>query len=195
MSFNLASRATGITTMIRMDHTHVLMLFRRYHPDTSASRKRALMTNACLALEIHAQLEEEIFYPALREVMPGSPLLDKSVPEHDEMRALITKLRNSSPDGDFEYDTNVRELMRTVLHHVADEESQLLPSAEELLSDELARLGAQMTRRRIQLLAPYAGEATRSTARSFPLLTGAVAVGVLTAGWMLTSHLRTPTRH
>ena len=66
VSTTLGKLSPCITTMIRMDHSHVLALARRYHPHTSPEKKRALVTNACLALEIHAQLEEEIFYPALR---------------------------------------------------------------------------------------------------------------------------------
>ncbi len=49
--------------MIRLDHTHVLALFRRFNRSASIRRKEAIVANACLALEIHATLEEEIFYP------------------------------------------------------------------------------------------------------------------------------------
>ena len=48
--------------------------------------KQALANTICLALEIHAQLEEEIFYPAMRELAPEGILVGKSVPEHDEIR-------------------------------------------------------------------------------------------------------------
>jgi hypothetical protein len=58
-----------ITAMIRMDHTHVMATFHRYHAETSWWRKRSIVELACTALEIHAQLEEEIFYPALSEVI------------------------------------------------------------------------------------------------------------------------------
>jgi hemerythrin superfamily protein len=175
----------AITTMIRMDHSHVLMLFRRFRPWTSESRKRALVANACLALEIHAQLEEEIFYPALREALhSGNEVLDKSEPEHDRMRELIRTLRTLEV-GHPSYDGTFHMLMRTVLHHVADEESVLLPQAEEMLSDRLGELGMQMTQRRMELLRPHLGEAAVTTARSFPVATAALAVGVLAVGWML----------
>jgi hypothetical protein len=73
---SLLDRVTpGITAMIRLDHSHVLALSRRYKPAVSRGRKAALVTNACLALEIHAQLEEEIFYPALRAVIGDDPML------------------------------------------------------------------------------------------------------------------------
>jgi hemerythrin superfamily protein len=192
MNLDLSSMSPSITNMIRMDHTHVLMLFRRFRPDTSLARKQALVANACLALEVHAQLEEEIFYPALRNAIDGNAVLDKSTPEHDEMRALIGKLRAMQPGG-VEYDEIFRELMRTVLHHVADEESVLLPAAEERLSEELNRLGAEMTRRRMQLLKGHVGELAASTARSFPVAAIAAGVGGLVLGALFIAN-RIPTQ-
>lgn len=178
--------APSITTMIRMDHTHAMTLFHRFKADTSPNRKRALVRNACLAIEIHAQLEEEIFYPALRGVLTGDEVLDKSEPEHERMRQLIGELRDRlGADDDASagttFDDRFMELMRLVLHHVADEETQLLPAAERLLSDRLSDLGVAMTKRRIELLKPHAGELAATTMRSFPV--GAVAgAALLTAG-------------
>ena len=173
----------GITSMIRMDHTHVLALFRRFRPHTSLARKRALVTNACLALEVHAQLEEEIFYPALRAAVGPNEVLDKSVSEHDEMRKAVMTLRQLQPT-DARYEETFHTLIREVLHHVADEETVLLPLAERVLADELGELGMQMTRRRVQLLKPHAGELAVTTAQSFPVLVGAAAVGVMLLGWL-----------
>jgi hemerythrin superfamily protein len=173
-----------ITTMIRMDHTHVLALFRRYRPGTSMNRKRALITNACLALEIHATLEEEIFYPELARLVGHDELLDKSKPEHDHMRHLIGVLRHADP-LDAGYDDTVRELMRAVLHHVADEESVLLPRAELLMGDRLGELGMQMTKRRMELLRPHLGEVALTTAKSFPVAAVALATGTLALAWLL----------
>ena len=173
-----------ITGMIRLDHTHVLALFRRFRPWTSAARKEALVSNACLALEIHAQLEEEIFYPVMRDWAGEHTVLDKSVPEHDQMRELIRVLRDL-PVTDPSYDESVWKLMRVVLHHVADEESTLLPLAERFLADRLGELGREMTKRRIQLLRPHLGEVMRTSARSFPVVTAALATGLLALGWIL----------
>ena len=75
--------------------------------------------------------------------------------------------------------------MRTVLHHVADEETVLLPLAEELMPDELGRLGRLMTARRIELLKPHAAEAAATTIRTFPIGAAAAAAGVLAVGWLL----------
>ncbi len=193
--------APSITTMVRMDHAHVLALFHRYKADTSDGRKRALVTNACLALEIHAQLEEEIFYPALRRVIGDDEVLGKSKPEHDEMRRLIQDLRGHLCGTDHVSagaDETFLKLMRAVIHHVADEETQLLPAAERLMQDELGELGMQMTKRRVQLLKPHAGEIALSAARSFPAgaAAGAVllAVSALTIGSILLSRGRRTAR-
>lgn len=178
----------SITKMIRLDHGHVTALFHRYSLSTSASRKEALVRNACVALEIHAQLEEEIFYPALAKVAGDSEVLAKSKPEHDEMRQIIGRLRGLTA-GSPEFDQTFFSLMKAVLHHVADEESTLLPQAERMLSDQLGELGMEMTRRRMQLLAPHAGEVAITGARSFPLASLMIAAGALTLGAALFSAL------
>jgi hypothetical protein len=175
------------TSMIRMDHTHVMATFHRYRIDASPDKKLAVANTICAALEIHAKLEEEIFYPAMRRFDPD--LVDKSVPEHNEVRRLIARLRELSP-GDASYDAAVMELMRNVMRHVADEETMLLPDAERALgAAELADLGARMTRRRFELAGPRAGEIAVNTVRTFPGITlavsGVVALAAFLAGWAL----------
>jgi len=172
------------TNMIRMDHTHVLMTFHKYERDTPVQTKQALVNTACLALEIHAQLEEEIFYPAMRALAKDQAVVAKSIPEHDEMKRLIAKLRSMEP-GDAEYDDTFMELMRDVLHHVADEETILLPDAERQLGDRLSELGAQMTKRRLELTAPRAGEIAMNTVRAVPASSMLMAAGAVVAGTYL----------
>ena len=172
-----------VTTLIRLDHSHVLAIFRQYKPDSSPKTKQALAQGACLALEIHTQLEEEIFYPALRHAS-DSPALHKAQPEHEEIRRLAGLLRGMQPT-DARYDETFMALMRCVLHHVAEEETVLLPEAERLLPHRLTELGRQMTRRRLQLSAPRAGEMAASMARAVPTSSLAVALGVLAAGLWL----------
>lgn len=174
----------SITGMIRLDHTHVLTTFHQYREDNSAANRQALVNTACIALEIHAQLEEEIFYPAMRTVAPGNPTLAESVPEHTEMKRLITRLR-SMDATDSEFDSTFMELMRDVLHHVADEETIILPLAEKLLADQLGSLGMKMTKRRLELAAPRAGEIMGNMARGMPTTSLLVAAGALLAGTYL----------
>ncbi|MGN6389993.1 MAG: hemerythrin domain-containing protein [Burkholderiaceae bacterium] len=168
--------------MIRMDHTHVLTTFHRYKPDSDPKTKQGLVNTACLALEIHAQLEEEIFYPAMDRFSEDRPVVDKSIPEHQEMRELIDKLRGMEPT-DSDYDDTFMALMRDVMHHVADEETVLLPDAERLLGpDRLDELGAEMMERRLQLTAPRTGELALNMARAWPASSMIMAAGAVLAG-------------
>lgn len=172
---DMPNYSPSITTMIRMDHTHVMAAFHRYHAATSWWRKRAIVELACTALEIHAQLEEEIFYPALAGVLHSDDTLEKSKPEHDEMRADIARLRAMHP-RDAAFDARFMKLMREVMHHVADEETMLLPAAERALAAELSALGARMTRRRLQLVAQKRPAAiAANTVGTFPFASLAMA--------------------
>jgi hypothetical protein len=174
--------APSATDLIRADHTKVLGAFHRYKMASSPARKHAIVNTVCLALEVHAQIEEEIFYPAMRAEHPA--IVDKSVPEHEEMRSLVAMLRGMRPES-AEYDRTFMELMRAVMHHVADEETSLLPDAERLLGGELGELGARMLKRRLQLMAPRAGEAARYSAGAMPATPLLVAAGALLAGaWL-----------
>lgn len=174
-----------VTSMIRMDHTHVLATFHQYSAYQPQDTKQALANVVCRAVEIHGQLEEEIFYPALRAIVPDESTLGKSTPEHDEMRHLIAALRASSPES-LDFDDLFMQLMRRVLHHVADEETVLLPLAETRLSrEQLCELGVQMTKRRLALIRPHVSEVAVNTVRGFsrsPMLWAAgtlLAVGAL----------------
>lgn len=174
------------TNMIRMDHTHVMTAFHQYEIGSSPRTKQALGNTICLALEIHAQLEEEIFYPAMRGSDPDQ--VEKSYPEHGEIKRLIGELRAMDASS-AQYDETLMQLMREVIHHVADEETILLPDAERRLGPErLSELGTEMTKRRLQLSAPHAGEMAMNTMRAMPTSTMLMAAGALLAGTYLVTH-------
>ncbi len=171
--------APSATDMIRADHTRVVAAFHRYKADSSTTTRQALVSTICLMLEIHAQVEEEIFYPAIRAVSDvDADRVDESLPEHQQMRVLIERLRGMSPD-DALYDETVMELMRDVLHHVADEETELLPDAERLIPEQLGDLGARMMKRRLELHVPHAADLARDSMKLHPAVWAIGAVGVL----------------
>jgi hypothetical protein len=176
----LNKMAPSATDMIRADHARVLAVFHRYDLDASPRKKHALVEAVCTALEIHAQTEEDVFYPALRAA--GSELVEKAIPEHEEMRRLIATLREMDP-AILEYDATFMDLMREVIHHVADEETAMLPHAEVLLPRQLGELGARMAKRRMQLMAAGAPRVVKKAKAlpGGPLLwaAGAVVAGVL----------------
>lgn len=175
------------TDMIRRDHSKVLAAFHRYDTAAKPQAKQALVNMVCLALEVHAQIEEEIFYPAMRGTDPQA--VDKSIPEHDEMRRLMGELRSMDPAG-ADYDARFLALMRVVMHHVADEETTLLPQAERMLAGRVGELGGQMLRRRLQLMAPRAGELARSSAGAMPKNTLLMGAGAVLAGLFVLRRVR-----
>ena len=183
----MSQLSPSVTNQIRLDHTHVLTAFHQYEAGSAARVKRGLVDNICLAIEIHAQLEEEIFYPALRAVA-DTEILRKGTPEHDEMRGLVSRLRNMAVE-DPAFDDTFFGLMRHAMHHVADEETQLLPAAERLLPNQLGELGAQMTRRRLELAGPRTPELASSMARSLS------AGSIVAAGSALLAGAQLLTRH
>ena len=176
--FSMSKLSPSVTDMIRFDHSHVLVTFHQYTTTGKVNVKKALAETICDALEIHATLEEEIFYPVIRRLNPNEPVILKSEPEHDEMRRMIAELRETRA-SDQRHDALLHDLMRDVMHHVADEETVLLPEAERLLGkDRLNELGAAMTRRRLELLRPKAGRIAKNTAVGFSGSTTAIVVGL-----------------
>jgi hemerythrin superfamily protein len=187
--FSMSKLSPSVTDMIRFDHSHVLVTFHQYTATTKPSVKKALADTICDALDIHATLEEEVFYPVVRRLNPNEPVIQKSEPEHDEMRRMIAELRTTAPT-DERHDSLLHELMRDVMHHVADEETVLLPEAERLLDkNRLSELGAAMTRRRLELLKPKAGKLAKYTAIGFSGCTTAIVVGL--AGALMAARLVT----
>jgi hemerythrin superfamily protein len=176
--FSLSKLSPTITDMIRFDHSHVMVTFHQYTKDKPASVKRALAETICTAVDIHARLEEEIFYPVMRQLTNDEQVMDKSEPEHEEMRTVIALLRRTDPHSQ-DHDRLLNDLMRIVVHHVADEETVLLPQAEAMMTKErLSELGAQMTRRRLELVTPEAGKIAKDTVVGFAGSTAAIAIGV-----------------
>jgi hemerythrin superfamily protein len=170
----LASRlSSSATQMVRADHARVLETFHQYKVDAPPRQKQALADSVCMALEIHAQVEEEIFYPAMRPIA-DLEFVNKSVPEHEQMRQLIAQLRNLEPT-DATFDGIFFKLMNVVMHHVADEETLLLPTAERVVPERLDELGAQMSKRRSQLAEPRIGQEVGAAARS--MSTGSLVMG------------------
>jgi hemerythrin superfamily protein len=179
--FSLSTLSPTITDMIRFDHSHVLVTFHQFTQDKKPSVKKALSDTICAALEIHATLEEEIFYPVMRTIDLDDPVLEKSPHEHGDMKRLIRELR-TIPGDDDRHDRVLLELMREVIHHVADEETVILPIAERKLSKaRLSELGVEMNKRRVALLAPQAGKVAVSHAVGFSGSTTAWVVGAVGA--------------
>lgn len=146
----IAKIAPDVTDMIRADHTKVVALFHQYKAGSHPTKKKALAETIATLLLIHSIAEEEIFYPAMREALPD--MIKHSYDEQREVEASSEALKNMEPSMPG-YDDRVYALMKSVLHHVAEEECVVLPTAERIFDDmKLGELGAQFNIRRHQLM-------------------------------------------
>ena len=139
--------------MLQEDHRRVRDLFQEYEAAMDPRTKRELAEEVCTELETHAQLEEQIFYPAVQEEsQEGRALVQEAIQEHQQVKDLIAALRDMGPDTQA-FNAKFRELMQNVEHHVEEEEGEMFPEAEEVLGERLERLGTQMQERKQQLMA------------------------------------------
>ena len=129
-------------------------------PDGGVDRT-ALAMKICDELTVHAQIEEEIFYPALQQAVPDtSGLLEEAQAEHQEAKEMIAQIK-ALGSADEEMDDLVAELNRAVEHHVKEERDELFPKARTATGLDLDALGAQMRQRQLELEGELKGEATR----------------------------------
>lgn len=139
--------------MLMADHKKVKKLFSDFDKlkdEGSDEDKSAIVEQICNALEIHTELEEEIFYPAVRKAIDDSDLMDEALVEHAGAKELIAQLEDATPDDDL-YDAKVTVLGEQIDHHVKEEEGQMFPKAKKAKVDTEA-LGASMLRRKMALM-------------------------------------------
>ena len=130
--------------MLKADHQRVRDLFSQYEATSHHATKRTLAAQVFMELETHAQLEENIFYPAVNEGTDEGPdLVKDSVQAHETVHQLIQELQGMEQDTDA-FDTKFQELIRNVEHHVEEEESEMFPLAKQELSEDLDEMMAEM---------------------------------------------------
>lgn len=149
-----ASGATGAEdaiTLLKQDHREVEGYFDQYEKLDDDSDKADLAQEICLALKVHTQIEEELFYPEAREATEDDDLVDEATVEHASAKQLIAEIE-SMKVGDDLYDAKIKILGEYVKHHVKEEEQELFPEVKKSKMDT-AGLGEQMADRKEQLMA------------------------------------------
>lgn len=139
--------------LIKADHKKVEQLYQRYQGGNGqAQSQRALIQEICHELTIHAQLEEGIFYPAVERQLgkEGTSLVKEALAEHSEMKRAISQLQASEFAG-AESNHVFQKMMQGVQHHVKEEESEMLPKAQQQLGAESDRLGMLMQQQKQEL--------------------------------------------
>jgi hemerythrin superfamily protein len=150
---NSKSNAIAI---LKDDHEKVTKLFEQFKSADKAnngSKKSAIVEEIAAALKVHASVEEEIFYPAVKKARAEETKdeVREAYEEHKQIKALLAALSKTASD-DETFDSKVKVLQEDVEHHVKEEEGQMFPDAKKFLGNEkLQALGEQIAARKEEL--------------------------------------------
>ncbi|HRI53073.1 MAG TPA: hemerythrin domain-containing protein [Pseudomonadota bacterium] len=160
--------------MLMEDHQRVRQLFAEFKKIKDAGgaadatemggQKAELVAQICQELLIHAQLEEELFYPAARAAIADQDLMDESTVEHAMVKDLVMQLLEMAP-GDDLYDAKVTVLCESVEHHVKEEEGSMFPQVRKA-ADLDDTLGDQLLQRKQELLIELSQPRAKQPARA-----------------------------
>ena len=149
---------TDAIAMLKADHRAVKELFEQFEKAETKREKAKLATQAMTELKVHTQIEEELFYPAVRKALnkaigkeEATSLMDEADEEHHVAKLLIAELGTMKASDDH-WEAKFTVLSENVLHHVKEEEGEMFPQARKLDIDYDA-LGAEMAARKEELKA------------------------------------------
>ncbi len=143
--------AKEATALLRADHKLVNGLFSEYEKARSVNKKKELVARICTELSVHAQVEEEIFYPAVKLALKDKELIPEATVEHATLKELIAQVEGVEPDGEM-FDAKIKVMSEYVKHHVKEEQNEIFPKAKASNLD-LVELGTKLAARKAELLA------------------------------------------
>ncbi|ALA59175.1 Hemerythrin HHE cation binding region [Nitrospira moscoviensis] len=147
--------------MLKEDHQAVQDLFSRFEEADNRSRQR-IADEALMMLEIHAKLEEDVVYPAIREGVGDDEMIDEALEEHHVATMLIKELHKMKPK-DERYAAKFKVLSEMVRHHIEEEENETFPQAEKADID-WSEVGREATKMREKLMRKMGGGQQRKKA-------------------------------
>jgi len=150
-----AARAQPLALELLMsDHRKVEDLFEQFEQekDSDEGTRREIAQQICAELTIHAQVEEELFYPWLREQLEDDDMemVEEAQVEHNTAKDLIAQIEGAT-DIDEVYNAKVKVLSEYIKHHVQEEENEIFPEVRDQ-QDELDELGQEITARKGELM-------------------------------------------
>jgi hemerythrin superfamily protein len=136
------------TDLLKKQHKEVKSLFKKLEATDNVRMRRQLMMEVARNLESHATIEEEIFYPAVREVdsRKAEEMVLEAYEEHHVVKLLLAELPRVNPE-DERFEAKMTVLSELVEHHVEEEEKEMFKLAQKLGKEELEELGEQMEER------------------------------------------------
>jgi hemerythrin superfamily protein len=145
------AKAPDAVSLLRADHKLVSGLFEQFEKSRSTAKKKQLVARICLELTVHAQVEEEVFYPAAEVAMKDKTLVPEARVEHQSIKDLIAAVEGVEPGGE-DYDAKVKVMSEWVKHHVKEEQTEMFPKAKKAGLD-MAELGERILQRKEELMA------------------------------------------
>jgi hypothetical protein len=144
--------------LLAADHRKVEDLFASFEKASGASAKEKIVREICMELKIHTQIEEEIYYPAVKGKVDQDDL-DEAYVEHDSAKLLVNELEAAAPDEDY-YDAKVKVLQELIEHHVKEEEKERENLFQQTRAAEidLEALGERLAARKAELKAQAESE-------------------------------------
>ena len=140
----MPTRTPKATALLKKQHKEVKDLFRQALDGEDADRRRELCQRIVQALKLHTKIEEEIFYPAVREVdEKGEEMILEALEEHHVVDLVLAELPDLDPE-DERFEAKMTVLQELVEHHVKEEEKEMFKHAGKLGPDELEALGERM---------------------------------------------------
>jgi hemerythrin superfamily protein len=129
--------------LLKADHQRVSELFDQLHQADDIDQKRDIFDAIREELTVHADIEENYFYPLFKSKEGFEDLIEESLDDHSEMKDLIEEIE--SLDDDSELEDRFDELQEVVEDHVTEEENELFPKVRKVMDeDALAKLGEEM---------------------------------------------------
>lgn len=143
--------ATDAISLLKSDHRQVESWFEEFQSARADTRKQDLARRICQALEVHTQIEHEIFYPAFLEATGEEDIHHEAEVEHEGAKKLIAEIESSGPGDDY-FDAKVKVLSEMIKHHVNEEEKRggMFAKARESAMD-LQALGEQLAAKKAEL--------------------------------------------
>lgn len=142
--------------LLKADHAEVKKCFEDYQKlvdaEADGEERQPLAEQICMLLTVHAAIEEEIFYPAARELLgDDADLVDEADVEHASAKELIAQIQGMEPDDDH-YDAKVKVLGEYIDHHVKEEQDEMFPKVKKAGMDTKA-IGEELAARKQALMA------------------------------------------
>jgi hypothetical protein len=138
------------TSLLMQDHAEVRAMFRQHEAEEDQDTKAMLARKICAALTVHAQIEEEIFYPEAGAALEDDELVSEAVDEHGEMKEQIARIVEELA-AEKSITRPVKRLMQLVEHHVAEEEAEMFPDMRQTVVD-LYDIGSRLAAQRAEAL-------------------------------------------